>query len=628
MRSLRGQILLVLCAVLLLVVSSICIAQKRYNEAPMLAELVKQGKLPRIDQRLPEEPLTVKPIEEVGKYGGTLRRAIRGPANSYSWIVTSSDYLVRWQYSNDKLKVVPNVAKKWDISTDGRVYTFYLRKGMKWSDGEPFTADDVLFWYNDILLNKELTPSFPTWLTVGGKPGKVEKVNDYTVRFVFEQPYGIFLEFLAYDGETFAPKHYLKQFHPKYTPKDKLDKLAKEAKFESWYQLFARKNNRFQNPELPVITAWKVTVPLPATRMVAERNPYYWKVDPEGNQLPYIDRVTYDDISDLEVLTMRALNGDFDMLDFEQASFQNYPIYMENRDKGNYRVLRWIGAGIPCIYVNQNVKDPILRKLFCDRRFRMALSLAINRDEMNSLFFNGMARIAQPVGGPGDPFFKDEFGKTAIEYDTKEANRLLDDLGLTRRDAQGYRLRPDGKPLSLTIETWEFGANVADQFQMVANYWKDIGIKATVTVLERSLWYTRAPAGDMELPGYSCALVNWVLDYGLWYVPTLGSTYWAPLYGIWYATGGKGGEEPTGDLRRLQILYDQLKVTIDKAKQHEIGQEILSIHDKNLYIIGLCQAPFRPMIVKNNLRNFIEKAPADWRNKGDLITWPEQLFFK
>lgn len=261
----------------------------------------------------------------------------------------------------------------------------------------------------------------------------------------------------------------------------------------------------------------------------------------------------------------------------------------------------------------------------------MALSYAINREEINDLFFYGMGRIAQPVGGPGDPYFREEFGKTALEYNVEEADRLLDEMGLTERDREGYRLCPDSKTLAVTIETWDAGyvANVGDLYQMIVDYWKNIGIKAAVKVQERSLWYSRAVGtGEVELPGYACALVNWVLDYGLWYVPTLGSTYWAPLYGVWYATGGKGGEEPTGDIRRLQVLYDQLKSTIDEEEQLIIGQEILSIHDKNLYIIGIGQAAFKPILVKNNLRNYLEVAPADARNCGDLITWPEQLFFK
>ncbi len=603
----------------------------RYNEAPTLKILVGQKKLPSIEKRLPNEPLVIDPIEEIGKYGGTLKKVIRGPANSYSWTVTSSEYLLRWQWKDGKLVVVPNIAKKWEVSEGGKVYTFYLRKGMKWSDGEPFTADDIMFWYEDIILNKDLTPSIPSWLIVGGKPGKIEKLDDYTVRFVFEKPYAILPEFLAFDGTVFAPKHYLKQFHPKYTSEETLDRITKEAKFDYWYQLFGNKNSSFRNPDIPVISAWKVTTPLPALRMIAERNPYYWKVDIRGNQLPYIDRVTFEDISDLEVITMRTLNGEFDMLDFEQAPFGNYTIYMENKEKGDYRVLRWIETNILSVYVNQNVKDPVLRKIFEDRRFRMALSYAINREEINALFFNGMGRIAQPVGGPGDPYFKEDFGKTAIEYNVKEANRLLDEMGLTKRDREGYRLRPDGKTLSVTIETWDAGyvANVEDLYQMIVNSWKDIGVKAAVKVQERSLWYKRAVGtGEVDLPGFACALVNWVLDYGLWYVPTSGSTYFAPLYGVWYATGGQGGEEPTGDIRRLQILYDQLKSTMDKKEQLRIGQEILSIHDKNLYIIGTVQAGFRPMVVKNKLRNVLEAAPADWRNKGDLIIWPEQMFFK
>ena len=371
-----------------------------YNEAPILIDLVKQGKVPPVEERLPQRPLVVDPVEEIGKYGGTLKRAIRGPANQYSWNWTSSENLLRWQWKDGQLVVVPNVAKRWKVSEDGKVYTFYLREGMRWSDGHPFTADDIMFWYEDIILNKDLTPSIPDWLVVRDKPGKVEKIDDYTVRFVFEEPYGIFLEFLAMGGNTFRPKHYLEQFHSRYAPQEVLSEMVKEAKFERWDQLFWDKASTFYNQECPVINAWRVITPLPALRMVAERNPYYWKVDTAGNQLPYIDRVTFEDISDLEVITMRMLNGDFDMLDCEQSPFGNYTLYMENRDKGNYRVLKWTEPIMSCIYVNQNVKDPVLREIFEDSRFRMALSYAINREEINDLFFYGMELLSNFVYDP------------------------------------------------------------------------------------------------------------------------------------------------------------------------------------------------------------------------------------
>lgn len=216
----------------------------KYNEAPMLAQLVKEGKLPPVEQRLPEEPLVYKPVHEIGKYGGTWRAGFTGPADGQNIDRIVHDHLIYWDTA--VTKVVPHIAKGWDISDGGRTFTFYLRKGMKWSDGAPFTADDIMFWYEDMYLNEELNPIKAAWMSAGGKPGVVEKVDDYTVRFRFEVPYYTFLETVASlevaghftrGGEAmglFAPKHYMKQFHPKYTDRAELERKAKEAKFDNW----------------------------------------------------------------------------------------------------------------------------------------------------------------------------------------------------------------------------------------------------------------------------------------------------------------------------------------------------------------------------------------------------------
>lgn len=622
----------VLCIMMTFIVGcwlSVSVPAGAYNEAPMLTALVKQGKLPPVDERLPRDPMIVHPVEEIGQYGGVWRRALIAVTDRYAYDVLVYDGLLKWQYKDGKLTVVPNLAKSMEVSDNGKVYTFHLRRGLKWSDGQPCTADDFIFWYKDVLLNQDLTPVFPSWLVAGGEPVKIEKVDDYTIRFRFGKPYSIFPEMMARAAVQPLPKHYLKNFHPSYVPIDKLTKMAKERSFEFWHQLFADRNDFFLNPDRPVLSAWKVTVPLPGARMIAERNPYYWKVDPSGNQLPYIDRLTLELVQDRDIIVMKAMAGEIDM-QYRSIGFQNYTLLMEARQKGDYRILKWQPAiGFAALYINQNVKDPILRKLFEDRRFRMALSYAINREEVNQILFYGQARIANPVSRPGDPFWKDEFGKTAIEYNTAKANKLLDEVGLTKRDANGFRLRPDGKTLTVTIEcfSFEIGVNAIDVYEMVRQYWEKVGIKTAVKEIDRSLWVARATAGEIDIPGYDIATLNWVVE-PLWYVPVQKETYWAPLYGTWYAAGGKGGEEPTGDIRRLQQLYDELKITVDPAKRLKLGQEILSIHDRNLYVIGIVQMPFQPVVVKNNFRNVLENPPADTRTYHEGITWPEQCFIR
>ncbi|MGQ9632386.1 MAG: ABC transporter substrate-binding protein [bacterium] len=601
-------------------------AQMKYKEAPMLAELVRAGKLPPVEQRLPKEPLVVEPVEKIGQYGGTWRRVMTRFQDTRIGDRMGYEPPVRW--ARDGKTVVPNLFKSWDVTEGGKVFTFHIREGVKWSDGQPYTADDVMFWYEDVLLNKDITPSFPTWLMTGGEPVKISKKDDYTVEFRFKEPHGLLLEFLAFQGytATFYPKHYLKQFHPRYTDKEKLDRMAKEREFEFWHQLFSNKASLYENPELPSLRPWVLQTAPPATVATAVRNPYYWKVDTAGNQLPYIDKVVWTLVENPEVANLKAMAGEVDMQSRYMKS-SNYTVFKMNAEKGNYQVRKWIGPVGICLYPNQNAKDPVLRKLIEDKKFRQALSVAINREEIIELTFLGLVKPSRTVSSPWDPYYLPEFDQKYIEYDPDEANRLLDEIGLTKRDSEGYRLRPDGKTLSLTINAYEMEtAGGTDVWELVVDYWNKIGIKTSLKVEARELWTQRTTAGEHEVAGYAIAGIHWVID-PLWYVPTSQYTYWAPLYGIWYATGGKGGEEPRGDLRRLQLLYDELKSTVDEKKKLELGRQILSMHAENSWIIGITREA-AIAIVKNNFKNVPEDVIQDWRLISPGYVNPEQFYIE
>jgi peptide/nickel transport system substrate-binding protein len=260
---------------------------KSFKEAPQLAELVKAGKLPPVQERVSQDPLVIKPVHEIGKYGGTWRRGFSGPADFWNgYRCCGHDKILFWDYTGNK--VAPNVAKGWQISDDGRTFTVFLRKGMKWSDGHPFTADDFIFWYEDIFQDKELTPVKTPMLATNGKPGTMEKVDDSTIRFKFADPYFAFVDILA--GATdlggnalqgknlmggFAPKHYLQQFHPRYVGKEAVDKLVKAAGQDNWVNFMKLKNDWSLNPDLPTVTAWKTTTPINTPTWILERNPYF-----------------------------------------------------------------------------------------------------------------------------------------------------------------------------------------------------------------------------------------------------------------------------------------------------------------------------------------------------------------
>ena len=597
----------------------------KFSEAPQLADLVKQGKLPSVEKRLSEEPAVVEPIEEIGQYGGSLQGPHVGRSPQYTRI--TYEPLVRWNLDTDK--VIPNVAKSWKISNGGKVITFYLRKGMKWSDGEPFTADDIIFWYEDITLNKDLTPVFPAWLIAGGKPGKVEKVDNYTVRFVFDVPYTFLLQRIASGQDCYAPKHYLKKFHPKYTSMDEIMKQAKEEGFDAWYKLFSTKATRWQNKALPVVTAWKVITPLSDAVFTAERNPYYWKVDPAGNQLPYIDKIVWTLSPDREVRVMKHISGEAS-IGYYDTFESDYTIVMENQQKGGYRVLKWLPAltNVGTLFINQNVKDPVLKKLFTNVQFRRALSLAINRNEIAQLIYSGNATPRQAVPFKGSPYYEERFEKSYIEYNPKKASQMLDQVGLAKRDKDGYRIGPDGKTLEILIEVLPGIGPEPDIAEMIKGYFRNVGLKVSVKTEETSLWVTRAKAGEQQIGLYASSGAYYPLLDPVWFFPVSDFCYWAPLCGLWYSSNGKSGEEPSGEIKQLLNIYDQAVLAVGEKERTLLIKRALDIYSKNLWTIGIVAPNTRLVIVKNELRNVPEVTIHENINNCPGHTNPEQWFFK
>lgn len=601
----------------------------KYNEAPMLAELVKQGKLPPVEQRLPKNPVVIEPWEEIGQYGGTWRRCWTGLADRMGPTrVGGYIKFVRLDYTGTRF--ISDLADKWTLSKDGKEYTFHLREGLKWSDGVPVTTEDVKFYYEDILLNKELNPNLPSWAVVEGEVMKLDVVDKYTFKVSFKKPYPIFLyQIQVVEDFLPAPKHYLKQFHPKYTPQDKLDEIVKKEKFTFWYQLFAVKKDWLQNPDLPVLYPWKVTVPPPATRMILERNPYFYKIDTAGNQLPYIDRIVHDMVENTEVLNMRAMAGELDMQD-RHIYVGNYTLFMENQKKGDYRVIQWktgIGAD-PVICLNQSVKDPVLRQIFQDKRFRIALSIAINRVEVQQICYLGLGKVRQACPISGSPYYDAEWERLYTEYDPVRANKLLDEMGLDKRDRDGTRLRPDGKPLILTISFTTFpGATTIDVINMIKAYWEKLGVKVAINNMERSLYITRLSGNDHDICIWNLDRSYQLLIDPSWYV-LVGIQQWAPGWGNWIGTGGKGGMEPPAEVKRMTELWEKAKTATNKDLRDRYMREIINTHKKNLWMIGMVGELPQLIIAKNNFRNVPEGLIYDFPLFSPANSFPEQFFIK
>jgi peptide/nickel transport system substrate-binding protein len=598
-------------------------------EAPALAEQASAGTIPALADRLPKNPSVVTPLTQIGQYGGTFRRAQTSPEGTSDFNHITRASLVEWSLGLD-FETLPGLASSWDVNDDATVYTFHLREGIKWSDGEPYTADDIVFYVDSIAKNAELNPAPPTFMSVGGQPADVEKVDDYTVTFTFAQPNGLFPRFLAFQGDNLnAPKHYLSQFHPDFTDQAAVDKLATDAGFASWVEFFNAKNLGWTNPERPGLGAWYLTQAIAgsSTRATLERNPYYWKIDTEGNQLPYADGVVFD-ILDKTAITLRAANGEID-LQYKYLGFQDMPVLTDGQEAGNYTVRQW-GLDAPWIamYMNQSHTDPVLRELMQSIDFRAGLSHAINREEMNEILFLGLGGTQHPCAIPEDPYYVEGYGYAFTEYDVDEANARLDAAGLTEKDGSGLRLRPDGQPLELTILTfvYETGVNASDAYELVKQYWAAVGIQVNIDVQDPTLWQERVTASEMDIAGYTVAGLLWDID-PLWYVPTSRQCYWAPLFGINYATNGESGEEPPENLKALQDLYDQLVAEADPDARIELGRQILAVHDENVFMIGTVTAPFQPTVVNNALVNVLEVGVHSNRARHEEVTWFEQVSF-
>jgi peptide/nickel transport system substrate-binding protein len=596
-----------------------------YQEAPMLAERTASGELPPVAERLPANPRVIEPVEQIGQYGGTAR-ALHIQTQYYEDAVNlMGKEAILWFNRDDGRTVEPNLAESWELAEDARSLTFKLREGMKWSDGQPFTADDFVFYYEDVLLNKELTPVPPRVWSPGDELMKVVKLDDYTVRLEFAEPYAAAEIALAVNGEVdglFLPKHYMQQFHPNYVAEDELAEKTRQAGFSEWYELFGAKRtlgsfSGLQNPEGPVLHAFKI-VRSDQQRTVLERNPYYWKVDPEGNQLPYIDRINLDLIQNTEVYTLQAISGDVTLAQWN-ATVDNASVYIDNAEQNDYRVLRYDLSWPSMVqyYFNMNHQNPAKREVFGDKRFRVAMSLAINRDEINEALFLGLGEAMQTVVLPkGGRFWDEELAKMYTEYDPDEANRLLDEMGL-EYDGE-YRTLPNGEPLAVNILFWpgEGGDAKIRTTDLVQQYWQAVGVRTTVRQLERDYLYTLREAGNFDVTLWHTGAMSdpvWILNP--WHtVPMIMESSFAPEWARWYLTRGEQGEEPPEEAKRTFELWEQMKSTSDEAELVAAAKEIQRIHVENAWSISTVGLVLAPVIVSNDLRNIPETGQMayDW----------------
>ena len=411
---------------------------KQFQEAPMLAARVASGALPAVKDRIGVDPLVIRPVHEIGRYGGTWRQGFTGPGDVWNaWrAATGPDSLLAWDWTGNK--AMPNVAKDWNVSDDGRVTTVELRRGMRWSDGHPFTADDFVFWYEDVYSDSQLVPVKSIFFQSNGQQGRVVKLDDYTIQLVFPVPNFILPDLLAGTDELsghamqgrfgyglFAPAHYMKQFHRKYVAEDALNKQAKDAGFPTWTRMFLTRNDWAINPDLPVLTPWVTKSPINRPVFTLERNPYSIWVDTAGNQLPYIDTIQFTLAEDLEVVNLRAIAGQYDW-QARHIQLAKLPVLLQNQKANNYKVYLdpgTYGTDMQIAFNHSFNKDPELAKWIGNVDFRRALSLAIDREELNQIFWLGIGQPRTIVPADDNPYNPGpEYGTLWATHEPDRAN--------------------------------------------------------------------------------------------------------------------------------------------------------------------------------------------------------------
>ena len=518
-------------------------------EAPALAGMVAAGDLPAVEERLPANPKVVTPVEGTGQYGGTWRMGLRGGQDNALLVRTMAyEHLVRW--TPDWTGIEENIAASYEASDDATEYTFTLREGMKWSDGTPFTADDILFWYEDILTNEEYeaTHNVPSWLTAGDEPVTIEKIDDLSVRFTFAAPNGLFLQRLATPSGadiTRWPKHYCSQFHPDYNS-DNIDALAAEAEATGWVNLMELKcggvpgtpyDARWQNGDLPTLYPWILTTPYGAgTQVEAARNPYYWKVDTEGRQLPYIDKLVYEVGEDVEVLVLKALNGEIDMQDRHIGSLANKAVFADNMEAGGYSFYETIPSGMNTIAIALNLthKDPMKREMYQNKDFRIALSHAINRQEIIDVVFVGQGEPYQLAHLAPHHHSLTNNSPNSTPSTTRSWPTRSSMASIPTKTPMASALVLTANRSHLIVDVTSNQQDRVDALGLIQGYWEAVGIGMQINSMDRSLLYTRKDSNEHDVS-------VWGGDGGLdvileprWYFPYSGESLYAEAWQTWF----------------------------------------------------------------------------------------------
>jgi len=616
----RGSQALILVASVIVapLLSGVAAEAGVYVETPSLQAAVSDGKLPPVEQRLPENPSVVDfagSWKRIGRHGGELKTLIGREKDVRLLVVYGYARLVAY---NEQFEIVPDLLAE-VIEEEGRIFTLRLRKGHKWSDGEPFTAEDFRYYWEDIATNPQLSPAGPPKpLIVNGEPPKFEVLDNETVRYTWPAPNPFFLPNLAAAAPLFLyrPAHYLKQFHEKYAEPGALKEVMKRERKHNWASLHNHVDNmyRFDNPGLPTLQPWFNSTQPPSTRFIATRNPYFHRVDTAGRQLPYIDQVALS-VSDGKLIPAKAGTGEVD-LQARNIYFSNYTFLRENEAAHGFKTHLWrIAKGAHmALFPNLNANDPEWRKLFRDVRFRRALSVATEREVINETMFFGLAVSSNNTVLKDSPLYREQYQTSWAEHDPDLANKLLDEIGLKMGD-DGIRELPDGRPLELIVETAGEDSEQTDILQLIQENWREAGVKLFIKPSHRDTLRERVFSGEALMSVWS-GLENGLPTADMSpeeLAPTSQQQLQWPKWGQHYETNQTLGEPPDlAEAQELLRLNNAWLTAKSRGERAEVWHRMLQIHADQVFTIGLLNSVKQPVVVKDGLRNVPEEGIYNW----------------
>ena len=599
-----------------------------FQESPSLRQQVEAGNLPPLSTRLPIDPMVVTPVHETGRYGGTWHRMMRSPSDFHAYGRCVYEQILRWTPApGGGIQIGPGLAKSWTYADSNTTLILHLRRGLKWSDGHPFSSDDILFWWERIANNRDLSGTLPRIWRPDDVPMRLARIDSHTVALMFHKPYPLALKYLAHIGNQwpllferagfFAPRHYLEPYLPG----------NPENPHSTTYTEFEERASDF-NPNRPVMSAWKVIEWDPGSHLLAERNPYYWKVDSDGNQLPYLDRVEMEIFLNPEMLKFRAVAGILQM-QLRHFTSEDRELLQSFSQKRDYTLLEWEGTTVRGIMPNLQYADPVLRKLFLNREFRIALSHAIDRDLINKLCYKGMGTTNRMALHPSSPWYvKVDNLPDYTTYDPDLANRMLDQIGLDKRDKGGFRIGPDGKTVSLIMELYNVQGPEMDAVEIARSNWEAVGLKTAIKPEERTLYHQRIVQNGEHMIAVNGIEGSFVLvNSARWFGTSLWDE-WGHHWAEWFITKGERGEEPPPEFKRLQNLQTLLSVTVDEEESKKLWEEVIRFHAENMLVIPLPVQSTSIGVLSNKFGNVPEKALASWVTMTPGYLNPETFYFK